>query len=201
MSAGARIGARGASNPTFLVGRGLARLWGLFPSEKLKIGVISVLGPRFLVGVLALIFDSSGRVLLLRHTHDRAHPWGLPSGRLEQTETPPQALVRELAEETGLTVQVGGLVALEREPTLPVVRGAYLCRVVSGVFSPSIEVAEARYFALDDLPPSVRPIQRKLIRQGRASIGDRLGELRTLGSAYAGADAEHREDRRAREHR
>jgi ADP-ribose pyrophosphatase YjhB (NUDIX family) len=154
-------------NLAFVAKRWLARLWGGFPSEGLKTAVVWAMGPRFLVSVLAVVFDRDGRILLLRHTHDAPHPWGLPSGRLETSETPVRAASRELAEETGLEVQVQALVALEREFPLPVLRAAYLCRVVGGVFRPSVEVTDVRYFALDELPASVRPLQRHIIKQAQ----------------------------------
>src|SRR4051794_5076216 len=61
----------------------LLQMWGALPGESAKTWLLARLGPRFLVSVWAVIFDAEGRVLLFRHTHDRAHPWGLPSGRLE----------------------------------------------------------------------------------------------------------------------
>jgi ADP-ribose pyrophosphatase YjhB (NUDIX family) len=147
--------------------RALARLWGLFPSETLKTALLWAMGPRFLVSVLLVIFDQGGNVLLLRHTHDPAHPWGLPSGRLERRETPAAAAVRELAEETGLVAHVLTLVAVERELPMPVLRVAYIGRVVGGVFRQSVEVSEARYFAANELPPELRPVQRQIIEQAQ----------------------------------
>ena len=48
-----------------------------------------------------------GRVLVLRN--DRGE-WELPGGRLDEGETPEEALRREIQEETGLRVTVGPLV-------------------------------------------------------------------------------------------
>ena len=157
--------------------RGLARVWGMLPYERLKTAVLWAIGPRFLVSVLAIIFDRQGRVLLLRHTHDSRHAWGLPSGRLERSETLAQALVRELVEETGLTVQVQGLVAVEREVPVPVLRVAYVCRVAGGAFRPSVEVSEARYFPPRDLPSGVRLVQRRMIRQAW-EVSQQFGQTR-----------------------
>lgn len=56
------------------------------------------------VGVKALVTDKDGRVLLLKAAkgfHD-AH-WDLPGGRIEDTQTPDEALRREIEEETGIT--------------------------------------------------------------------------------------------------
>jgi ADP-ribose pyrophosphatase YjhB (NUDIX family) len=148
----------------FGAGRAAARAWGWLPCPTLKLALLYLLGPRFLVSVVAVVFDEQARVLLLRHTHDRPHPWGLPSGRLEHDESPCEAVVRELAEEAGLSARVLAPVAAAREDPLPVLRLAYLV-AVTGAFRPSVEVTEARYFAVDELPSSVRHVQRLFIAQ------------------------------------
>jgi ADP-ribose pyrophosphatase YjhB (NUDIX family) len=57
--------------------------------------------------VRALIVDSSRRVLLFRaDVPDRASWWYAPGGGVEAGETDEQALVREVAEETGLVVDM-----------------------------------------------------------------------------------------------
>ncbi|HEY5971184.1 MAG TPA: Nudix family hydrolase [Pseudoxanthomonas sp.] len=59
--------------------------------------------------VAAVITDLRGRILLARRTEGRdlAGQWEFPGGKCEPGETPEQALVRELQEELGITVQVG----------------------------------------------------------------------------------------------
>jgi 8-oxo-dGTP pyrophosphatase MutT (NUDIX family) len=57
-----------------------------------------------------LIVDSSSRVLLFRaDLPDRPPWWYAPGGGVEAGETDEQALVREVAEETGLVVDVASL--------------------------------------------------------------------------------------------
>jgi acetyl-CoA carboxylase carboxyl transferase subunit beta len=56
----------------------------------------------------AVVRDPAGRLLLVQRGHDpEAGRWTLPGGRVEAGETPAQAVVREVAEETGLVVTVG----------------------------------------------------------------------------------------------
>jgi 8-oxo-dGTP pyrophosphatase MutT (NUDIX family) len=64
--------------------------------------------------VRAVVLDADDRVLLF-HTHDPTYPelktwWELPGGGIEPGETYREAVVRELAEETGIAItpdQVG----------------------------------------------------------------------------------------------
>ena len=54
----------------------------------------------------AVVHDAEGRLLLIRRGHaPSAGLWSVPGGRMEPGETQEQAVVRELAEETGLAVQ------------------------------------------------------------------------------------------------
>jgi 8-oxo-dGTP diphosphatase len=74
--------------------------------------------PRALA-VGAVIVGEDGRVLLVqRDRPPRVGTWSLPGGRVEDAETVEAAVVREVLEETGLTVRVRaplGVVRLSRE--------------------------------------------------------------------------------------
>jgi 8-oxo-dGTP diphosphatase len=54
--------------------------------------------------VVAGIIEREGRILICRRKADQSHPlkWEFPGGKVEQGETIPQALARELEEELGL---------------------------------------------------------------------------------------------------
>ena len=66
------------------------------------------------IGAYGLLRDADGRVLLARGSAAAAFPgvWSLPGGGVEQGEHPADTVVREVAEETGLTVRVTGLHAV-----------------------------------------------------------------------------------------
>jgi 8-oxo-dGTP diphosphatase len=54
-----------------------------------------------------------GEVLICQRRGDQpmAHKWEFPGGKIEQGETPEQALVRELEEELGIRAHIGASVA------------------------------------------------------------------------------------------
>jgi 8-oxo-dGTP diphosphatase len=65
----------------------------------------------------AIISDAAGRLLLIKRGHEPGKGlWSLPGGRVEAGETDEQAVVREVREETGLTVAAGRLVGAVRRP-------------------------------------------------------------------------------------
>jgi 8-oxo-dGTP pyrophosphatase MutT (NUDIX family) len=63
-------------------------------------------------GVLAV--DDAGRVLLQRRRD--TGQWAIPMGKQELGETVTQCAVRETAEETGVTVEVTGLLGIYSDP-------------------------------------------------------------------------------------
>jgi 8-oxo-dGTP diphosphatase len=104
----------------------------------------------------AIITDPAGRLLLIKRGHEpETGRWTLPGGRIEPGETDQQAVVREVREETGLSVTCGGLVgSVER----PAPGGAvlrirdYAATVTGGTLTPGGDAADARWVALADLP-------------------------------------------------
>src|SRR5215468_9537567 len=65
----------------------------------------------------ALVYDEQHRLLVVRRAHEPGRGlWSIPGGRVEPGEDDPAAVIREVAEETGLTVEVGAMVGeVERE--------------------------------------------------------------------------------------
>jgi 8-oxo-dGTP diphosphatase len=104
----------------------------------------------------AIITDPAGRLLLVKRGHEpEPGRWTLPGGRIEPGETDQQAVVREVREETGLSVTCGSLVgSVER----PAPGGAvlrirdYAATVTGGTLTPGDDAADARWVAPADLP-------------------------------------------------
>lgn len=70
-----------------------------------------------LVGSSALITDSTGEKILLTKRADNDR-WCLPGGRLDSGESVSETCAREVLEETGLTVEVGRLIAVYSSPDM-----------------------------------------------------------------------------------
>ncbi len=115
----------------------------------------------FTIGAFATIWDEAGRVLLLHRTDMDA--WNLPGGRVEAGESPWEACLREVQEETGLQAQVERLTGVYAKPHKDELVFNFDCRVTGGRLCPTAEADAARYFALDDLPAGLLPRQRQRI--------------------------------------
>lgn len=115
--------------------------------------------PRPAVTVDAVVLSDDGAILLIKR---RSAPfegrWALPGGFIEIDETLADAAARELAEETGMTgVELRQLSAFDepdRDPRGRCISIAFLGHV-RGRPEPKAgdDAAEARWHALDQLPP------------------------------------------------
>lgn len=63
------------------------------------------------IAAYGVCYDGDGRILLTRASSSDDTPgvWALPGGGIEHGEAPADALLREFAEETGLTVEITGV--------------------------------------------------------------------------------------------
>lgn len=155
------------------------RLWGHLPlTEAAQVRIMRLFNTRFTAGVVAILLDSNGRVVLFRHTYRHRYPWGPPGGFLRQGEPPEEALVREVREESGLRVRVERLFTLRSHPqyaSLDVVVVARLLDDLAQARPDRREVDRVEAFAADALPP-LRPEHAAWIREILgAQAGDRAG--------------------------
>ena len=61
-------------------------------------------------GVRVIVLDEENRILMVKHDHPERTVWMVPGGGIEEGESSAQAAAREVFEETGLEVEVSGLV-------------------------------------------------------------------------------------------
>ncbi len=66
-----------------------------------------------------MILDPAGRALLVRFAFPDRVVWACPGGGIEEGEEPSEAIIRELAEETGLVIVEPGPPIWRREHVFP----------------------------------------------------------------------------------
>jgi ADP-ribose pyrophosphatase YjhB (NUDIX family) len=126
--------------------------------------------------VSAVIFDGRHRLLLQQRSD--GGQWGLPGGSVEIGESVADAVVREVREETGLTVRPQRIVGVYSEPGLQIVRYpdgnvwhyvsvCFECAVQSGELTTCDETLALEYFPLRRLPRTLLPNHRVRIRDAR----------------------------------
>lgn len=114
-------------------------------------------GPFCAVG--AIVLDKGALLLIKRDREPARGQWSLPGGRVEIGETLREALVREVREETGIDVDVDGLIGVAER----IVRdddGAieyhyvildYVCEARSTDLKAGDDAAEARWVPVGEL--------------------------------------------------
>ena len=105
------------------------------------------------VKVVAAIIAEKGRIFATQRGYGEFKDgWEFPGGKIEEGETPQQALVREIQEELDTEVEVGDLLGtVEYDyPTFHLSMQCFLCRIKSGRLNLK-EHEAARWLAEDEL--------------------------------------------------
>jgi 8-oxo-dGTP pyrophosphatase MutT (NUDIX family) len=123
--------------------------------------------PRFSAGVVGVLFNPVGEVLIVEHVYHTAPRWGLPGGYVERGEDPEVTVVREMREELELSVEVVRALIIERASFAAHLDVAYLCQSDHSVGRLSSELLEYRWVQPDQLPP-LRAFHRRAISQALA---------------------------------
>ncbi|OKI10048.1 DNA mismatch repair protein MutT [Streptomyces sp. CB02923] len=125
------------------------------------------------VAASAVVADGSGRILLQRRRDSGL--WALPGGGMEMDDSLPGAAVREVKEETGLDVEITGLVGTYTDPRHVIAYSdgevrrqfnvCFTARVTGGVLAVSDESTEVRFVAPPELDAlSMHHTQRLRLR-------------------------------------
>ncbi|MFF5701073.1 NUDIX domain-containing protein [Streptomyces sp. NPDC012794] len=133
--------------------------------------------PAPLVAATGIVLDPRGRVLVLTPSYKEGLE--LPGGSVEDTETPEEGLARELAEELGLSVPVGRLLAVDSCPPGALGRsivvhvylvGPLTSAAVEGITFADGEVAEARWLTREEAAEQLSDRLAPRLRAGLAAL-------------------------------
>jgi len=127
------------------------------------------------VGVGVIVVDDNERVLLEKRSDNGM--WGLPGGGIEPGEAVCETALREVREETGLDIEITGLVGVYSEPwagrivTYPdngdirhLVDIVLIAEMISGEMVISSESLDLRFFNPDSFPTKLVPPAKKPLR-------------------------------------
>jgi 8-oxo-dGTP diphosphatase len=110
--------------------------------------------PKPFFRVACALIERDGRLLVARRGAGkaRAGKWELPGGKIDDSETPSRALVREIAEELGCTVRVLDVLSgtAHAYPDIALELIPIRCEIVSGQ-PRAIEHAEIRWAGAEEL--------------------------------------------------
>lgn len=149
----------------------LAALWERFPPQ-LRRRVLFATNHHFLLGVVGLVINDEGHVLVLEHRFRTPYRWGLPGGFIDYGESLAAGLRRELMEEVGLAIEaVEPAVDLELSHAGRYLSAALMARPCDPSapldFSLNPEILGGGFFAPDALPEGTYPYHRALIQTHR----------------------------------
>ena len=116
-----------------------------------------------MIGVGAVIEDSAGRILLVKHIPERGGfwqgKWICPGGELQPEETVEEAIKREVREETQLEIDLvsplhpfGTILPLNEKDSLHIMYVDYMARVTGGELKPGSDVGEAIWVEKERIP-------------------------------------------------
>ena len=128
--------------------------------------------------VSAIVTNGDGRILLQRRSDNGL--WGLPGGSVEIGESVSTAIIREVQEEAGLTVEVERLVGVYSDPAYQVVRYAdgnvvhyistlFACRILGGNLATCDETLDLQFFDPARLPEDMLATHRIRVQDAMAN--------------------------------
>lgn len=114
---------------------------------------IRFLQPKFTIGVVGVLLNDQGQVLLVKHVFHPQLPWGLPGGWINRHEEPTTAVAREIMEELQLKVTNTELLYAQLGPNhRNHLDMAYLCTWENEVGQLSKELLTYGWYTIDEMP-------------------------------------------------
>ena len=130
-------------------------------------GFIVFLDPK--VAVVVLVSDGDRLLFVRRGAEPQIGKWCFPGGYVDRGEQVEAAARREVREETGLEVEISGLIGVYSLPSNPVIVIAYSGEARSGKLVPGTDAEDAGWFEVDDLPELAFPHNVKIIEDWEAA--------------------------------
>ncbi|MEH3147071.1 MAG: (deoxy)nucleoside triphosphate pyrophosphohydrolase [Methylobacterium frigidaeris] len=128
---------------------------------------------KLLLVVAVALVDADGRVLLAQRPPGKtlAGLWEFPGGKIEPGERPEETLIRELAEELGITVKEACLAPLtfasHAYESFHLLMPLYICRRWDGLVQPregqALKWVRPRDLARYPMPPADLPLLPALV--------------------------------------
>ncbi len=105
------------------------------------------------IEVVAAVIKNDDKILATQRGYGEFKGgWEFPGGKVEEGETPEQALIREIHEELMATIEVGeylGIVEYDY-PTFHLSMKCYMCNIIEGHLT-LLEHNDARWLTLDNI--------------------------------------------------
>ena len=117
----------------------------------------------------ALVRNKKGEILLVKRGVEPGRgKWALPSGFIEIEETPEEACLRELEEETGLEGKILKLIGVYSQKSELYKNVLIIGYEVEahGQPRPGSDSTKAQFFSVDKLPPVAFSSHKQIIRDG-----------------------------------
>lgn len=129
------------------------------------------------IHVAVAMFDTKRRILLVRQAYDQ-RLWSLPGGRVEHDETPLEAAIREVREETNLQIKpvafIGTYAAPERDMISLLFEGA-IDDCKDWCWHRNQEIEDIGFFSFDMLPS---PLSKRMTHRITDAFHVRRGVYR-----------------------
>ena len=126
-----------------------------------------------IVAAGGLMINSQGQVLLIKSP--RYGDWEFPGGQVEEGETIPHALEREVFEETGNVVRVKSLVGIYSNTRKPsIVNIDFICEYLSGEPKASVESTQVEWI---DREEALSRVKREAVHKRLKDMLEFSGQI------------------------
>jgi ADP-ribose pyrophosphatase YjhB (NUDIX family) len=124
-------------------------------------GLVVFLDPK--VAVVVLVSMDEKLVLIKRGTIPHVGEWSFPGGYVDRGEPVEVAARREVREETGLDVDLTGLIGLYSTEGDPVILAVYSGQAVDGTMASGFDTQDVALFDQEDLPKLAFDRDRRIL--------------------------------------